>query len=139
MSLPVLLGYSGSPSLSSLAGDGQAAVLLLLLIMIIFLVIAIVVVRHVSEKRKKTESFAKRYTANDPKFLIGQKLYHEKSRGLYYIVGLPSTYLIEATREPAYAYSKYYPIHSSHLGSQDNRIFIRAQHLMEDGRFLVVS
>ena len=58
-------------------------------------------------------------------FGIGDKLIHVKTGGRYKIVGLPANYVIEATREPAYAYLM-----------PDGRVCIRCQKEMEDGRFI---
>jgi hypothetical protein len=58
------------------------------------------------------------------KFVMGAEIRHVKSGGVYIITGLPNEYVIEATREAAYAYLM-----------PDGRICIRSQTEMEDGRF----
>jgi hypothetical protein len=60
------------------------------------------------------------------KFVLGDNLTHYKG-GAYKIVGLPDNFVIEATREPAYAYRSMKFSHSP--------IIIRSQKEMEDGRF----
>jgi hypothetical protein len=58
------------------------------------------------------------------KFVVNDVVEHLKSGGLYVVAGLPTEYVIEATREPAYAYRM-----------KDGRICIRCQSEFEDGRF----
>lgn len=53
---------------------------------------------------------------------------HQKG-GLYSIVMLPSTLIIEETGEPAYAYRSHH----------DSRVWVRSQKKMEDGRFQLVK
>jgi len=58
------------------------------------------------------------------KFRINDVVEHIKSGGMYVVAGLPTEYVIEATREPAYAYRM-----------ADGRICVRCQSEFEDGRF----
>jgi hypothetical protein len=58
------------------------------------------------------------------KFMINDVVEHIKSGGIYVVAGLPTEYVIEATREPAYAYRM-----------KDGRVCIRCQSEFEDGRF----
>jgi hypothetical protein len=58
------------------------------------------------------------------KFGINDVVEHVKSGGHYVIAGLPNEYVIEATREPAYAYRM-----------ADGRVCVRCQSEFEDGRF----
>jgi hypothetical protein len=58
------------------------------------------------------------------KFRLGEEVKHVKTGGIYIIVGLPNEFVIEATREAAYAYLM-----------PDGRTCIRSQTEMEDGRF----
>jgi hypothetical protein len=58
------------------------------------------------------------------KFLEGTEVRHIKSGGIYLITGTPHEFVIEATREPAYAYLM-----------PDGRTCVRSQAEMEDGRF----
>jgi hypothetical protein len=58
------------------------------------------------------------------KFAVGDEIRHIKSGGMYIVMGTPNEYVIEATREPAYAYLM-----------PDGRICIRSQAEVEDGRF----
>jgi hypothetical protein len=63
------------------------------------------------------------------KFLEGMELRHMKSGGIYLLTGTPHEYVIEATREPAYAYLM-----------PDGRTCIRSQAEMEsEGRFEVAE
>jgi hypothetical protein len=57
------------------------------------------------------------------KFRVGEEVRHTKG-GIYIITGLPSEYVLEHSREPAYAYMM-----------ADGRICVRSQAEMEDGRF----
>ncbi|BDD79574.1 hypothetical protein [Burkholderia phage FLC9] len=59
------------------------------------------------------------------KFVINDVVEHVKSGGMYVVAGLPTEYVIEATREPAYAYRM-----------KDGRICVRCQSEFEDGRFV---
>lgn len=59
------------------------------------------------------------------KFVVGDEIRHVKTGGMYIVMGTPNEYVIEATREPAYAYLM-----------PDGRICIRSQAEMEEeGRF----
>lgn len=58
------------------------------------------------------------------KFAINDVVEHVKSKGMYVIAGLPNEYVLENTREPAYAYRM-----------ADGRICVRCQAEFEDGRF----
>jgi hypothetical protein len=58
------------------------------------------------------------------KFRLGEEVKHVKSGGIYIVCGLPNEFVIEATREAAYAYLM-----------PDGRTCIRSQTEMEDGRF----
>lgn len=58
------------------------------------------------------------------KFMINDVVEHVKSGGMYVIAGLPNEYVLENTREPAYAYRM-----------ADGRICVRCQAEFEDGRF----
>lgn len=58
------------------------------------------------------------------KFRLGEEVRHVKSGGIYIVTGLPSEYVLEHSREPAYAYLMV-----------DGRICVRSQQEMEDGRF----
>lgn len=60
------------------------------------------------------------------KFYAGCRVMHKKSGGIYHVVGLPNVYVLELTREPAYAYL---------MG--DGRICVRGQKEFEDGRFVL--
>lgn len=62
-----------------------------------------------------------------PKFTINQKILHVKTGNIYTIKGLPAHYRIEATNVPAYAYLDEY--------ESEDKIWIRPQTEMEDGRF----
>lgn len=63
------------------------------------------------------------------KFMEGMELRHVKSGGIYLLTGTPHEYVIEATREPAYAYLM-----------PDGRTCIRSQTEMEsEGRFEVAE
>lgn len=53
----------------------------------------------------------------------------------YAIVGLPDTYRIEETNEPAYAYRAWDLTAKTLIGP----IWVRSQKKMEDGRFTKVS
>lgn len=55
------------------------------------------------------------------KFLEGTEVRHRKSGGIYLITGTPHEFVIEATREPAYAYLM-----------PDGRTCIRSQAEMEE-------
>lgn len=58
------------------------------------------------------------------KFRINDVVEHIKTGGQYVVAGLPSEYVLENTREPAYAYRM-----------ADGRICVRCQKEFEDGRF----
>ncbi len=58
------------------------------------------------------------------KFVVGSEIRHVKSGGMYIVLGTPNEYVIETTREPAYAYLM-----------PDGRICVRSQAETEDGRF----
>jgi hypothetical protein len=58
------------------------------------------------------------------KFMINDVVEHVKSGGMYVVAGLPTEYVLENTREPAYAYRM-----------ADGRICVRCQSEFEDGRF----
>ncbi len=63
------------------------------------------------------------------KFMEGMELRHVKSGGIYLLTGTPHEYVIEATREPAYAYLM-----------PDGRTCIRSQTEMElEGKFEVAE
>jgi hypothetical protein len=63
------------------------------------------------------------------KFLEGMELRHVKSGGIYLLTGTPHEYVIESTREPAYAYLM-----------PDGRTCIRSQEEMEtEGRFEIAE
>ncbi len=64
------------------------------------------------------------------KFSLNDKVKH-KDGGRYVITGLPDEYVIEATGEPAYAYRAIY--------GNKKRTWIRAQSVMEDGRFEFIN
>lgn len=59
------------------------------------------------------------------KFVINDVVEHVKSGGLYVVAGLPMEYVLENTREPAYAYRM-----------KDGRVCMRCQSEFEDGRFV---
>jgi len=64
-------------------------------------------------------------------FQRGNRVQHVKTGGVYAIVMLPHEVTIEATGEPAYGYSA--------VDAQDQCVgpmFVRAQSIMEDGRFI---
>lgn len=67
------------------------------------------------------------------KFSIGEIVVH-KNGGNYSILGLPDLYRLEESGKPAYAYRKL-----AHDGSLVGSIWIRAQDVMEDGRFTSLS
>lgn len=58
-------------------------------------------------------------------FVINDVVEHVKSGGLYVVAGLPTEYVLENTREPAYAYRM-----------KDGRVCMRCQTEFEDGRFV---
>lgn len=58
-------------------------------------------------------------------FSIGEEVTHIKNGKKYEIVGLPTDYILEGTCEPAYTYL-----------AEDDRIWVRSQEEMEDGRFI---
>ncbi len=62
------------------------------------------------------------------KFRMNQMVRHIKTGRIYQIVGTPSRYRIEATGEPAYAYTS----------GPTADIWVRPQTKMEDGRFVPV-
>jgi hypothetical protein len=63
--------------------------------------------------------------ARNFKFIVGDEIRHVKTGGMYIVMGTPNEYVIEATREPAYAYLM-----------PDGRICIRSQvEMEEEGRF----
>jgi len=57
-------------------------------------------------------------------FRLGQEIKHVKTGAIYIVSGLPNQFVIEHTREPAYAYLM-----------PDGRTCVRAQQFVEDGRF----
>jgi hypothetical protein len=59
---------------------------------------------------------------------MNQMVRHVKTGNEYMIVGTPKRYRIEATGEPAYAYTI----------SPVDEIWVRKQTEMEDGRFVAV-
>jgi hypothetical protein len=63
-------------------------------------------------------------------FVLGQEVMHCKTQGLYKIVGLPAKYILEKTREHAYAYE------AMDGDAPKGVIFMRCQKEMEDGRFV---
>lgn len=65
--------------------------------------------------------------ATHVKFPLGSQVQHTKG-GVYRVVATPDTCVIEQTGEPAYAY----------IGG-DGRIWVRAQSVMEDGRFTLLG
>lgn len=58
------------------------------------------------------------------KFQVNDVVEHLKSGGMYVIAGTPDEYVLENTREPAYAYRM-----------ADGRVCTRCQAEFEDGRF----
>lgn len=62
------------------------------------------------------------------KFTLDDKVFHPKTKGTYVVTGLPGDYYIEATGEPAYAYRSL----------TGGPVFVRAQRIMEDGRFITL-
>jgi hypothetical protein len=58
------------------------------------------------------------------KFQMNDVVEHLKTGGMYVVAGLPNEYVLENTREPAYAYRM-----------ADGRICVRSQVEFEDGRF----
>ena len=62
-------------------------------------------------------------------FRMNQMVRHVKTGGEYKIIGTPHRFRIEATNQPAYAYTK----------SPVDKIWIRPQAEMEDGRFVWVT
>lgn len=63
------------------------------------------------------------------KFATGDEIRHNKSGCVYIVLGAPNEYVIEATREPAYAYLM-----------PDGRICVRSQtETEEEGRFSEVE
>lgn len=66
---------------------------------------------------------------SSPMFNRGDCVRHMKSMRLYVIVQSPDTAFDEATREPRYIYRSADP--------HDPRWWIRAPHIMEDGRFVL--
>jgi len=68
-------------------------------------------------------------SAREFKFLEGMELRHVASGGMYLLTGTPHEYVIEATREPAYAYLM-----------PDGRTCIRSQTEMElEGKFEIAE
>lgn len=63
------------------------------------------------------------------KFHTGQRVVHMRSTCTYEIIGTPDRYRLEATGEPAYAYTS----------GKDQDIWVRSQTEMEDGRFEAIA
>ena len=66
-----------------------------------------------------------------PLFELGQCLKHLRSGGLYVVLALPDQVKFESDAKPAYAYQSV-----GDKGIPKGPIWIRAQELMEDGRFV---
>jgi len=64
-------------------------------------------------------------------FEIGDVVKHEKTGNSYLITGTPARVLIEATETPAYTYRQ--------ANGNDDRIWVRPQDEMEDGRFVMLQ
>lgn len=62
-----------------------------------------------------------------PAFEVGDVVKHLKSGGSYVVTGTPARVVIEATLHPAYTYRQ--------AVGNDDRIWVRPQTEMEDGRF----
>lgn len=64
-----------------------------------------------------------------PKFSVGNKVVHVKSGGVYLIRELPTRVRLELADTPAYMYEEY-------PATEDSKLWVRSQKLMEDGRFV---
>lgn len=62
-----------------------------------------------------------------PEFEVGDVIKHLKTGSSYLVTGTPARLVIEATMEPAYTYRQ--------ANGNDDRIWVRPQTEMEDGRF----
>lgn len=69
-----------------------------------------------------------------PKYIAFDRVVHLKTDTMYLIIGTPNEYRIESTGEPAYAYRVCDDVHD-----KDQRVWIRSQTLMEDGRFVTAK
>lgn len=73
------------------------------------------------------------------KFRRKQLVRHLKTGGVYRIVHTPAVCRIEATTEPAYAYSMISFRDGSPVDLSDAPLWVRPQGEMEDGRFEAVE